>query len=91
MTSELPSGIWLLGLAIGLALLWALWTAWSGGWLKRWLGDWSLQASRKFSQPSAQVEPPEVHRAHEVAGDAHKPTSGKPTAPARHRSGQRHS
>lgn len=90
MNSELPSGVWLLGLAIGLALLWALWTAWSGGWLKRWLGDWSLQASQKFNQPSAQVEPPEVHRAHGPASDPHKPASGKPAAPARHRSGQRH-
>jgi len=77
--------------AVGLALVWALWTAWSGGVLKRWFRDWGRNASRKFAQPSALVEAPEVHRA-KAPHSAH--AKGDATAahqPPRHRSGQRHS
>ena len=84
------SGGLLLLAAVGLALLWALWTAWSGGALKRWFRDWGLQASRKFAQPSAQVEPPEVHRAKGTHGGHAKGESTGATPPQRHRSGQRH-
>jgi hypothetical protein len=83
-------GLLLLG-AMGLALVWALWTAWSGGALKRWFRDWGLEASRKFVQPSAQVAPPEVHRAKAPHGGHAKGESAASAQPQRHRSGQRHS
>lgn len=90
MTSDLPSGVWLLGLAIGLALLWALWTAWSGGWLKRWLGDWGKQASQQFVQPRPEVEPPREQRAHPADAAGPKHPQGHTAKPPPHRSGQRH-